>query len=52
MGGGGGEDFQLAEIVFWFVFFLLTACAGIYFLGETLCTVFFFFQTNIAFFLS
>ena len=44
MGGGGEGNFQLARIFF----FLPTACAGIFFSGETLCTNF-FFQTNIAF---
>ena len=42
MGGGGGEgDFQLARF-----FFSPSACAGIFFAGETLCTNF-FFQRNI-----
>ena len=45
-GGGGVGNFQLARI-----FFSLTACAGIFFSGEPLCTNF-FFQTNIAFFLT
>ena len=37
-GGGGGErDFQLARF-----FFSPSACAGIFFAGETLCTNFFF----------
>jgi len=37
-GGGGGKEgnFQLARI-----FSLLTACAGIFFSGETLCMNFF-----------
>ena len=41
--GGGRGIFSLHEF-----FFLPTACAGIFFSGETLCTNF-FFQTNIAF---
>ena len=40
----GVGNFQLGRI-----FFSLTACAGIFFSGEPLCTIF-FFQTNIAFF--
>ena len=44
MGGGGEGDFQLARF-----FFSPSACAGIFFAGETLCTNF-FFQTNIALF--
>ena len=43
MVGGGVGNCQLARIFF----FLLTACAGIFFSGERLCTN--FFQTNIAF---
>ena len=42
---GGEGDFQLAR----FFFFSPSACAGIFFAGETLCTNF-FFQTNIALF--
>ena len=41
---GGEGDFQLARF-----FFSPSACAGIFFAGETLCTNF-FFQTNIALF--
>ena len=44
-GGGGGGEFSACTNFL----FLLTACAGIFFSGETLCTNF-FFQTNIAFF--
>ena len=43
MGGGGG--FSACTIFF----FSPSACAGIFFAGETLCTNF-FFQTNIALF--
>ena len=40
-GGGGGEgDFQLAR----FSFFSPSACPGIFFAGETLCTNFFVFR--------
>ena len=41
MGGGGGGRgiFSLHDF-----FFSLTACAGIFFSGETLCTNFFFRQ--------
>ena len=49
MGGGGGGGwgiFSLHEFLF-----SLTPCAGIFFSGEPLCTIF-FFQTNIAFFLN
>ena len=42
--GGGGEFSACTNF-----FFSLTACAGIFFSGEPLCTNF-FFQTNIAFF--
>ena len=48
MGGGGGGIFSLHEF-----FFSLTACAGIFFSGEPLCTNFFldkycfFFNTEI-----
>ena len=45
-GEGGWGIFSLHE--FWFS---LTPCAGIFFSGEPLCTIF-FFQTNIAFFLN
>ena len=43
-GGWGGEFSACTNF-----FFSLTACAGIFFSGEPLCTNF-FFQTNIAFF--
>ena len=46
MGGGGEGDFKLAQF-----FFSPSACAGIFFAGKTLCTNF-FFQTNIALFVS
>ena len=36
MGGGGEGDFQLARF-----FFPSSACAGMFFAGETLCTNFF-----------
>ena len=42
-GGGGWEIFSLHEF-----FFLLTACAGIFFLVDPSARI--FFQTNIAFF--
>ena len=45
-GGGGGGGFSACTIFF----FSSSACAGIFFAGETLCTNFFFFQTNIALF--
>ena len=44
-GGRGWGIFSLHEFLF-----SLTPCAGIFFSGEPLCTIFFFFQTNIAFF--
>ena len=50
MGVGGLGNFQLVRIFF----FSLTASAGFFFFffsGEPLCTIF-FFQTNIAFFLT
>ena len=37
---GGMGDFQLARVFF----FSPTACGGIFFAGETLCTNFFFFR--------
>ena len=43
MGGGGGEFSACTNF-----FFSLTACAGIFFSGEPLCTNF-LFQTNIAY---
>ena len=47
MGGGGGRGiFSLHEF-----FFLPTACAGIFFSGETLCTNF-FFSDKYCFFVS
>ena len=42
---GGVGNFQLARI-----FFSLTACAGIFFSGEPLCTNFFFFRQILLFF--
>ena len=44
MGGGGEGDFQLARF-----FFSPSACAGIFFAGETLCTNFFFFLDKYCF---
>ena len=38
MGGGGWGIFSLQEF-----FFMLSACAGIFFSVDTLCTNFFFF---------
>ena len=43
--GGGGGGFSACTIFF----FPPSACAGIFFAGEILCTIF-FFQTNIALF--
>ena len=42
MGGGGGGRGEFSACTNFF--FLLTACAGIFFSGETLCTNFFFRQ--------
>ena len=43
--GGGEGDFQLAR----FFLFSPSACAGIFFAGETLCTIFFSFLDKYCF---
>ena len=46
-GGGGGGGLSACTIVFFF--FSSSAYAGIFFAGETLCTIFFFFSDKYCF---